>query len=410
MDTSHLPDLLAARTLPALSHEELVRYGRHLSLPEVGMAGQQRLKASRVLLVGLGGLGSPLALYLAAAGVGRLGLVDHDVVEASNLQRQVLYGTGDVGQPKVEIAKRRVAEVNPLIRVETHPVRFSEENARALVESYDVIVDGSDNFPTRYLVNDACVLYRKPLVWGAVERFEGQVAVFWSQHGPCYRCLFPRPPAPGTVPNCAEAGVLGVLPGVVGTLQATEVIKLLLGEGDSLLGRLLVVDALGGASRAVRLAKNERCPICGPEATIDGLATAAETCEVDADPVTAQPVTAEAASDDVDHADATPFEIDVQQLRRWRDEGRELVVLDVRETYEHEIGRIEGSVLIPLGQIPERATELDRDILIVAQCHHGVRSAQAVAFLRQQGFARVTNLAGGIDAWSLEVDPSVPRY
>lgn len=406
MDTSYLPDLLAARTLPALSHDELVRYGRHLSLPEVGMAGQQRLKASRVLLVGLGGLGSPIALYLAAAGVGRLGLVDDDVVEASNLQRQILYGLDDVGQPKVEIAKRRVAAVNPLVSIETHPVRFTHMNARRLVESYDVVVDGSDNFPTRYVVNDACVLYRKPLVWGAVERFEGQVAVFWSEHGPCYRCLFPRPPAPGTVPNCAEAGVLGVVPGIVGTLQATEVIKLLLGEGESLLGRLLVVDGLGGATRSVRLAKNDHCPICGPEATIDELMPATpEVCAAELEPTETEQTGTEAEGI-VD----LPFEINVHRLRKWLDKGRELLVLDVRETYEHEIGRIEGSTLIPLGQIPERAGELDPETLIVALCHHGVRSAQAVAFLRQQGYARAINLTGGIEAWSLEIDPRIPRY
>lgn len=399
METArYLPDLLAARTLPALRRDELQRYGRHLSLSEVGMAGQQRLKASRVLLIGVGGLGSPLAYYLAAAGIGRLGLVDDDRVEASNLQRQILYGQGDVGRPKVDVAKRRIGEVNPLVSVETFPIRFNHENARDLIEAYDLVIDGSDNFTTRYLANDACVLYRKPLVWGAVQRFEGQVAVFWAEHGPCYRCLFPEPPPLGAVPSCAEAGVLGVLPGIVGSLQASEAIKLLLGEGEPLLGRLLLIDALGATTRTVHLDKSPTCPICGPEPSIDCLVPVADTCQA-------------SAGDEADTGSGqVPLEIDVRRLAHWLDHGRDLVLLDVREPFEHRIGHLDGSRLIPLGQVPERIGELDREALTVVHCHHGGRSAQVVAFLRRQGFERATNLAGGVDAWSLAIDPSFPRY
>ena len=397
------PDLLADRPLPALDHAELVRYGRHLSLPEIGPQGQQRLKASRVLLVGTGGLGAPLGLYLAAAGVGHIGLVDGDRVEASNLQRQVLFGASDTGRIKVEVAKERMAGINPHITVETFAQRLDADNAFDLIDGYDVVVDGSDNFPTRYLVNDACVLRGKPCVWGAIQRFEGQVAVFWAPTGPCYRCLFPEPPPPGSVPNCAEAGVLGMLPGMVGSMQANEVVKLLVGVGEPLIGRLLVLDALGAGARTVRLGKDPACPICGPSPRIRSLETAGEACAARI-PEPQEP----GMSTDAD--DSIPFEIDVQTLRAWRAAGRDHLLVDVREPYEHEICRIDPSLLLPLGGFVEAARELDPERLIVVHCHHGTRSAQAVAYLRRQGYPRATNLAGGIDAWSSEVDASVPRY
>ena len=379
---------------PSLTPAEMRRYGRHLVLPHVGPVGQARLKAARVLLVGAGGLGSPAALYLAAAGVGTLGVVDFDRVDASNLQRQVLYANDDVGRPKVEAAAERLRALNPLVGIETHESRLDASNVLELVKAHDVVVDGSDNFATRYLVNDACVLARTPDVWGAVLHFEGQLSVFGVAGGPCYRCLFPEPPPAGLVPSCAEAGVLGVLPGTIGALQATEAIKLLLGEGEPMVGRFLVFDALHLRFRELALPRNPDCPTCG-----DG----AEPRLVDLD------TTCPAEEKTMSHSDI-PFEIDVHQLRAWREEGREHVLVDVREEREYALCRIDGAELIPLGDVPSRVEELDREALLVIHCHHGARSARAVHFLRTQGFAKATNLGGGIEAWSLEIDPAVPRY
>jgi len=384
-----------------LSHEEIRRYGRHLTLPQVGLEGQKRLKASRVLLVGAGGLGSPLGLYLAAAGVGTLGLVDDDRVDETNLQRQVLYGTSDLGRPKVEAAAERLRDVNPFIEIETHRERLTAANARELVRRYDVVVDGSDNFPTRYLVNDACVLEGKPNVWGAILRFEGQLSVFWGERGPCYRCLFPEPPPPGMVPSCAEGGVLGVLPGIIGSLQANETLKLLIERGEPMIGRLLLFDALSLKIREMKLKKNRDCPICGPNPTQTTLVEYS-TCP----PTVAGPE----EKDDVGGNGEIPFEIQVEDLKAWLDEGREVTILDVREPYEHEICHLEGSRLLPMDDVAERWDELPGDRPIVALCHHGPRSGRVVAFLRSQGLTQATNLAGGIDAWSLRIDSSVPRY
>jgi adenylyltransferase/sulfurtransferase len=395
-----LDDLARRAAGVTLDAEETRRFGRHLTLPEVGLAGQRRLKASRVLLVGAGGLGSPLGLYLAAAGVGTLGLVDDDRVEVSNLQRQVLYGESDLGRAKVEAASQRLWDVAPTVEIEPHGERFTAANARELVERYDVVADGSDNFPTRYLVNDACVHAGRPEVWGAVERFEGQLAVFWGGRGPCYRCLFPEPPPPGLVPSCAEAGVLGVVPGVVGALMAGEVVKLLLGIGEPALGRLLVFDALRLRFRELRLAKNPDCPICGAAPRLTELAEYAAACNQEDEDMTGE--------DGIEGE--VPFDVDVQQLKAWLDKGRDLVLIDVREPHEHQICRIDGSLLVPLAELPRRWQELDSDALVVVHCHHGPRSSHAVQFLRRQGFARATNLAGGIEAWSLYVDPDVPRY
>ncbi len=399
-----LPDLLAERDLPELGHEEIRRYGRHLSLSEVGMTGQRRLKAARVLMIGTGGLGSPVGLYLAAAGVGRLGMVDFDRVDESNLQRQVLFGQSDLGRPKVEVARERLSEINPHIELVLHDERLTADNAAALVAQYDLVVDGSDNFPTRYLVNDACVLAGKPCVWGAVQRFEGQVSVFWAGPGPCYRCLFPQPPPPGSVPNCAEAGVLGMLPGMIGTMQANEVVKLLLGQGEALLGRLMIVDALGANVRTVRIQKSPDCPICSADATIDTLIAVGEACEA---PTMTE---SDAEKPVAESPSSIPFEIDVLMLRQWQAEGRDFLLIDVREPHEFEICQIEGSELMPLSKGPDQFAALTGEQPVVVHCHHGPRSSQVVAYLRQQGCAGATNLAGGIDAWSLQIDPSVPRY
>jgi len=383
----------APAVLPELSAEEIRRYSRHLIMPEVGTEGQRRLKAARVLVVGTGGLGSPLGLYLAAAGVGTLGLVDFDVVDRSNLQRQVLYGDADVGRPKIEAAVERLHGVNPHIRLEPHEIRLESSNALELFADYDLVVDGTDNFPTRYLVNDACVLSGKPNVYGSIFRFEGQVSVFWGAEGPCYRCLFPEPPPPGLVPSCAEGGVLGVLPGIIGALQANEAIKLILGAGESLVGRLLLFDALRMRFRELTLRKSPDCPVCSEHPTQTGLIDYQQFCGISGD-----------------EAETTEFDVDVRRLARWREEGRDFQLLDVRNPPEWEICRIEGSKLIPLHELPERVNELDTAGSLVVYCHTGVRSGQAVGFLRQMGFERAVNLAGGIEAWSVEVDPSVPRY
>jgi molybdopterin/thiamine biosynthesis adenylyltransferase/rhodanese-related sulfurtransferase len=384
--------------LPELNPAEIRHYSRHLIMPEVGTAGQRKLKAARVLTIGAGGLGSPLGLYLAAAGVGTLGLVDFDVVDETNLHRQVLFGRTAVGRPKIQAATERLRDLNPHIDIVPHETRLDSSNALDLFKDYDVIVDGTDNFPTRYLVNDACVLLGKPNVYGSIFRFEGQVSIFWGARGPCYRCLFPEPPPPGLVPSCAEGGVLGVLPGIIGSLQANEVIKLIVGAGDPLIGRLVLFDALRMRFRELKLKKDPNCPICSANPTQRELIDYEEFCGIRPEPQQA-----------VD-SDGPDFELSVEDLKRRVDAGEELTILDVRNPQEYEIARIPGSVLIPLHELQDRLGELDPAATIVAHCHHGARSARAVHLLRQMGFARSINLAGGIDDWSLQVDPSVPRY
>jgi molybdopterin/thiamine biosynthesis adenylyltransferase/rhodanese-related sulfurtransferase/molybdopterin converting factor small subunit len=387
-----IPERAAAESL---SNEEIQRYSRHLIMPEVTMAGQKRLKAGRVLMIGAGGLGSPLGLYLAAAGVGRLGIVDFDVVDATNLQRQIVHGTSMLGRPKLESAKARLSDLNPHIRIDTYETALTSENALELFRDYDVIVDGTDNFPTRYLVNDACVLLGKPNVYGSIFRFEGQASVFGLGDGPCYRCLYPEPPPPGLVPSCAEGGVLGILPGIIGVIQATETVKLLLGVGRSLSGRLLLFDALQMSFRELKLKKDPACPICGPNRTIHELIDYHEFCGVV--PHAAEPGEAE-------------FEISPRELKDRLDRGDRLVVVDVREPHEYEINRLPGTTLIPLGQVPERMHELSSADEIVLHCKAGLRSAKALAILRGAGFSRLKNLTGGIDAWARDIDPSMPRY
>ncbi len=385
----------AAADLPELEPSEIRHYSRHLIMPEVGTAGQRKLKASRVLLIGAGGLGSPLGLYLAAAGVGKLGLVDFDVVDESNLHRQVLYGRSDVGRPKIQAALERLHDVNPHVTLVPHETRLTSQNALELFAGYDIVVDGTDNFPTRYLVNDACVLAGKPNVYGSIFRFEGQVSIFWGARGPCYRCLFPEPPPPGLVPSCAEGGVLGVLPGIIGALQANEVVKLVVGVGEPLIGRLVLFDALKMRFRELKLRKDPACPVCSEHPTQRGLIDYEQFCGVAPRP---------------EEAMGYDFDVQPEELKRWLDEGRDLVVLDVRSPQEHDIARIEGARLIPLPELRDRLGELDPAATIVAHCHHGMRSAQAVAFLLSMGYDRAKNLAGGIDAWSTRVDPAVPRY
>jgi len=377
----------------SLTREEILRYSRHLLLPEVGPAGQERLRDARVLCVGVGGLGSPLALYLAAAGVGTLGLVDFDVVDASNLQRQILHGTSDVGRSKVVSAREAVEDVNPHVRVVVHETRLSAANAERILRDYDVVADGTDNFATRYLVNDACVLAGKPNAYGSIFRFEGQASVFCAPGGPCYRCLYPEPPPPGVVPSCAEGGVLGVLPGVVGSIQATEVLKLVLGLGETLVGRLLLYDALAMSFRTLKVRRDPGCPVCGTHPTIRTLRDHDEACRV--------PAPAGASAD---------FDVGPGELKRRLDAGEAICLLDVRHPQEYALCRIEGSRLIPLPLLPDRLEELDAARPTVVICHTGVRSAEATRFLRDAGFAGARNLAGGIDAWSAEIDPSIPRY
>jgi adenylyltransferase/sulfurtransferase len=361
-------------------------------MPEVGLKGQKQLKAAKVLVVGTGGLGSPLCLYLAAAGIGSIGLVDFDVVDQSNLQRQVIFSVRDVGRPKLEAAKDRILELNPNVNVESHETRLTSENALEIIKDYDLVVDGTDNFPTRYLVNDACVLLGKVNVYGSIFRFEGQISVFDAKHGPCYRCLYPEPPPPGMVPSCAEGGVLGILPGVVGTLQAVETIKIILGKGESLVGRLLLFDALNMNFRELKLKKNPNCPICGQHATIKSLIDYEAFCGLNQ---------TESLSEE--------NEITVTELKQLMDTGR-VNLIDVREPIEYDICKIKGSKLIPLSEVPNHVNEFNLTDEYVFHCHTGVRSARAVSLLRQLGFKRVKNLIGGIDAWAAEIDPSVPRY
>jgi molybdopterin/thiamine biosynthesis adenylyltransferase/rhodanese-related sulfurtransferase len=380
---------------PQLSKEEILRYSRHLIMPEVGMDGQLKLKQARVLMIGAGGLGAPLGLYLAAAGVGHLGIVDFDVVDFTNLQRQVTFSTSDVGRAKLEATKDRLAGLNPMIDIATYEARLTSSNALELFRGYDLVVDGTDNFPTRYLVNDACVLTGKRNVYGSIFRFEGQVSIFGAPDGPCYRCLYPEPPPPGLVPSCAEGGVLGVLPGIVGALQAIEAIKLILGAGDPLVGRLLLFDALAMRFRELKLKKNPDCPLCGTHRSITKLIDYEEFCGIRGE---------EAPAATVNVPEITP-----RELKQRLDRGDDLFVLDVREPHEFQICNLNG-YLIPLGDLPRRVHELDSSREIVAHCRSGKRSADAVEFLRKAGFRKIWNLKGGILAWSDEVDPSVPKY
>src|ERR687896_119101 len=380
-----------------LSNEEIARYSRHLIMPEVALDGQKQLKAAKVLTVGTGGLGSPLALYLAAAGIGTIGIVDFDVVDESNLQRQIIHGTSDVGRPKVQSAYEKIKDINPNVEVVIHEEALTSENALEIFEDYDVIVDGTDNFPTRYLVNDACVLSGKPNVYGSIFRFEGQASVFYAEEGPCYRCLYPEPPPPGLVPSCAEGGVLGILPGAIGTIQATETVKLLLGIGEPLIGRLLLYDALTMRFREMKLRKDPNCPVCGENPTVTELIDYQEFCGIPQANAQAQ-------------ADEVP-EITVKGLKEKLDNGGGVSVLDVREPHEYEVANI-GARLIPLDELPERLIELekDEDETLAVHCKTGSRSARAVKLLKEAGFQNVYNLKGGITAWSEEIDPSVPKY
>ena len=380
--------------LPRLSNEDVKRYSRHLIMPEVGLEGQQKLKAARVLCIGAGGLGSPATLYLAAAGVGTIGLVDFDVVDFSNLQRQILYGTSDVGRPKLQSAEEKLLDINPGVRVETHEAMLSSENALDILANYDIIIDGTDNFPTRYLVNDACVFLGKPNVYGSIFRFDGQASIFATRSGPCYRCLYPEPPPPGLVPSCAEGGVLGVLPGIIGTIQATEAIKLIVGAGDPLIGRLLVFDALRMQFREMKVRKDPDCPVCGQQPTIRELIDYEQFCGV-------RPHEVQGESE----MDITP-----EDLKAKLDRGENVFILDVREQQEYRINRIPGSMLIPLGELPLRVQELDGSREIVVHCKIGPRAAKAVEFLRGAGFRRVRNLKRGITGWIEKVDPSQPIY
>jgi sulfur-carrier protein adenylyltransferase/sulfurtransferase len=395
MSTTKAQPLAGIAPAASLSNEEILRYSRHLIMPEVGMEGQLKLKASKVLLIGTGGLGAPLGLYLTAAGVGKIGLVDFDVVDFTNLQRQVTFGTSDVGKPKTEAARERLTNLNPDVEIATYETRLTSENALELFKDYDVIVDGTDNFPTRYLVNDACILLGKPNVYGSIFRFEGQVTVFGMPDGPCYRCLYPEPPPPGLVPSCAEGGVLGVLPGIVGSLQAMETIKLLLGAGESLKGRLLLFDAMALKFRELKLRKNANCPMCGTDRKIHQLIDYNEFCGI--------------RGEEEPESNLLVPEISASELKQRLDQGDDLFILDVREPHEYQICNLKGH-LIPLGELPRRVHELDSSHEIVAHCRSGKRSAEAVDFLRKAGFRKIHNLHGGILAWSTEVDPSVPRY
>ena len=401
-----MPATLETLTLPELTTEEMQRYSRHLILPEVGVEGQRKLKAAKVLCVGTGGLGAPLALYLTAAGIGTLGLVDFDTVDASNLQRQVIHATPDVGRLKVDSAADKLQALNPAIRIVKHNTMLTSANALEIFKDYDVIADGTDNFQTRYLVNDACVLTGKPNAYGSIFRFEGQCSVFAAKDGPCYRCLYPEPPPPGLVPSCAEGGVLGILPGLVGILQATEVIKLILGIGEPLVGRLLLVDALATKFRELKLRKNPDCPVCGTHPTVTELIDYNQFCGV----AGAQESVGEST---VKQPAALPAQngipqISVQELRRRRDAGEEPFVLDVREPWEYAIGNL-GGKLIPLGELANRTAELPRDRAIVAQCKSGGRSQKAAEMLKVQGFD-VENLAGGYLGWASEIEPKLPKY
>ena len=395
---SALSDQLASRAeRVTLTPQEVARYSRHLIMPEVATEGQKRLKAGSILLIGAGGLGSPLGLYLAAAGVGRIGLVDFDVVDFSNLQRQVLHGTPDVGRPKLQSARDRLQAINPEVKVDLYETRLTSANALEIFKPYDVIIDGTDNFPTRYLVNDACVLLKKPNVYGSIFRFDGQASVFFPPHGPCYRCLYPEPPPPGEVPSCAEGGVLGILPGLIGCIQATEAVKLILGKGSPLIGRLLLYDALQMSFQEFKVRRNPRCPVCGDRPTITQLIDYEQFCGMRGQeaPAPAGEVSGETTVDD---------------LKRRLDRQEKVFILDVRNPEEYQICRIPGSQLIPLPQLPQRFRELDPNSEIIVHCKSGTRSLKAQGFLRQQGFQKVINLKGGILAWAEKIDRTMPKY
>ncbi len=381
-----------------LTPEQLTRYSRHFILPEIGEDGQKKLLRAKVLLVGTGGLGSPIGLYLAAAGVGTLGLVDFDVVDLSNLQRQILHTNDEIGKPKIDSAERRIKAMNPDTKVVKYPVRLSSENAMDILKDYDVIIDGTDNFPTRYLTNDACVLLNKPNIYGSIFRFDGLVTLFKSDEGPCYRCLYPEPPPPGMVPSCAEGGVLGVLPGVIGVIQATEAIKIITGIGRTLIGRLMVYDALQMTFRELKLRKDPSCPVCGKNPTVKKLIDYEQFCGL-----------SRGAAKEADHDVA---EISVVELKNKLEHKTDFILLDVREPFEYQIAKIPNSKLVPLGQLESHLSELEnfKNKEIVAHCHHGGRSRRALEFLKSKGFKNLKNVEGGIDEWSLRVDPSVPRY
>lgn len=394
----------AVDALPQLSNDEIKRYSRHLIMPEVGVEGQRRLKAGSVLCIGAGGLGSPAAMYLAAAGVGRIGVIDFDVVDHSNLQRQIIHGTSSVGRSKLASAKDRLLDINPHIQVDTYEAALTSDNALELFAPYDVILDGTDNFPTRYLTNDACVLLGKPNAYGSIFRFEGQASVFGTKEGPCYRCLYPEPPPPGLVPSCAEGGVLGVLPGIIGVIQATEAIKLIIGIGEPLIGRFLIYDALRMKFRELRLRKDPDCPVCGTHPTVTKLIDYQEFCGLRPS-VEAEAQAAVAAS-----GGKSATEITAVELKQRLDRGDKLAILDVREPNEYQINRIPDSQLIPLGEVPRRYAELDPDQELVVYCKMGGRSAKAADYLRSVGFKRVLNLRGGVLEWVDKVDPSQPKY
>ncbi len=380
-----------------LNNDEIRRYSRHLILPEVGLAGQKRIKAASVLCIGAGGLGSPIAMYLAAAGIGRIGIVDFDTVDFSNLQRQLLHGTPDVGRSKAESAKETIANLNPGVAVEIYNTRLSSENALEIIRKYDIVVDGTDNFPTRYLTNDACVLLKKPNVYGSIFRFDGQASVF-APHlgGPCYRCLYPEPPPPGMVPSCAEGGVLGVLPGIIGCIQTTEILKLALGKGTSLVGRLMLFNALDMKFRELKLRRDPQCPVCGDKPTITKLIDYEQFCGIMPEPL---------------HPAQNPDEVTVQEMKRALDDSKlGIKVIDVRESDEFQIAHVAGVPLIPLGALPQRFTELDPNQHLYVHCKSGVRSLKAVQFLKEQGFKYAKSVKGGIAAWSDEIDHSVPKY
>jgi molybdopterin/thiamine biosynthesis adenylyltransferase/rhodanese-related sulfurtransferase len=397
MSSSALNNLATRAAQATLSPQEAARYSRHLIMPEVGMEGQKRLKAASVLLIGAGGLGSPLGLYLAAAGIGRIGLVDFDVVDFSNLQRQVLHGTPDVGRPKLHSAKDRLQAINPEVRLDLYEARLTSANALSIFQPYDIVIDGTDNFPTRYLVNDACVLLKKPNVYGSIFRFDGQASVFYPGRGPCYRCLYPEPPPPGEVPSCAEGGVLGILPGLIGCIQATEAVKLLLGQGSPLIGRLLLYDALQMSFREFKVRRNPQCPVCGDQPTVTKLIDYDQFCGVRGQETPA-PVAADSNA------------ISVEELKQRLDRGEKVFILDVRNPEEIQICRLAGSTVIPLPQLPQRFGELDRNREIVVHCKSGMRSQKAIQFLRQQGFTRLKNLTGGILAWADRIDRTMLKY
>jgi adenylyltransferase/sulfurtransferase len=389
-----------AAVLPALSNDEIARYSRHLLLPEVGMEGQQKLKAAKVLCVGAGGLGAPLGFYLAAAGVGTLGLIDFDLVDASNLQRQIIHSTNDIGRPKLDSAAEKLQALNPHMKIVKFNTRLSSENALEIFKDFDMVADGTDNFPTRYLVNDACVLTGIPNVYASIFRFEGQASVFATEDGPCYRCLYPEPPPPGLVPSCAEGGVLGILPGLLGVIQATEAIKLILGQGEPLIGRLLLVDSLGMKFRELKLRKNPNCPVCGTQPSIKKLIDYNQFCGI--------PSASETVAPDAPQVNGIP-QISVTEYKQQRDAGKDSFLLDVREPHEYKIANL-GGYLIPLGDLEKRLGEVDSSREIITQCRSGARSQKAAEILHKAGFQNVKNLAGGILAWSDKVDPSVPKY